>query len=127
MTTGTSGLPLTFALISGAGGQGVAVETLLAAVAEEAVGVVDALEALSGLAVAVADGIGVDVVAAFAGAAGSDRPALTQRVAEETVVTELTAFTCKQVTPQDEDCCNNVQVNSVFHNLQLFWKSHLSN
>lgn len=97
----TSGLPLTFALVGGVGGEGVAVETVLAAVAEEAVGVVDALQALSGLAVAVANSIGVDVVAALAGAAGSDRAALTQRVAEETVITELAAFTCRQVTSQD--------------------------
>lgn len=95
---------LTFALVGGVAGQRVAVETLLAAVAEEAVGVVDALEALSRLTVAVADSVGVDVVAALAGAAGSDRPALTQRVAEETVVTELAAFTCRQVTSEHKDC-----------------------
>lgn len=91
---------LTFALVRGVGGQGVAVETILAAVAEEAVGVVDALEALAVLAVAVADGVGVDVVAALAGAAGSDRPVLTQRVAEEAVITELAALTCRQVMSQ---------------------------
>lgn len=89
-------LPLTFALVGGVGSQGVAVEAVLAAVAEEAVGVVDALQALSGFPVAVADGVGVDVVAALAGAAGSDRSALTQRIAEETVVTELAALTCRQ-------------------------------
>lgn len=88
---------LTFALVGGVGGQGVAIETLLAAVAEEAVGVVDALETFSGLAVAVANGVGVDVVAALAGAARSNWAALTQRVPEESVVTELAAFTCRQV------------------------------
>lgn len=95
-----SGPPLTFALVGGVGAEGVAVETVLAAVAEEAIGVVDALQTLSGLTVAVADGVGVDVVAALAGAAGSDRPALTQRVAKETVVTELTALTCGRVTSE---------------------------
>lgn len=95
---------LTFALVGGVCGQGVAIETLLAAVAEEAVGVVDALETLSGLAVAVANGVGVDVVAALAGAARSDRAVLTQWVPEEPVIAELTAFTCRQVTGEDEDC-----------------------
>lgn len=89
---------LTFALVGGVGGQGVAIETLLAAVAEEAVGVVNALETLSGLAVAVADGVSVDVVAALAGAAGSDRAVLPQRVPEEAIIAELAAFTCRQVT-----------------------------
>ena len=82
----------TFALVCGAGGQGVAVETLLAAVAEEAVRVVDALEALARLAVAVAHGVGVHVVAALARAAGPHRPLLAQRVPEEAVVTQLTAL-----------------------------------
>lgn len=72
-------------------------EARLAAVAEEAVGVVDALQAFSCLAVAVADGVGVDVIAALAGAAGSGRPVLTQRVPKEPVVAELTALTCTQV------------------------------
>lgn len=90
---------LTFALVGGVGGQGIAIEAVLAVVAEEAVGVVDALEALSGLAVAVPYGIGVDVVAALAGPAGPDRPVLTQRVPEEPVIAELTAFTCTQVRP----------------------------
>lgn len=88
---------LTFALVGRVGGQGVAIEGVLAAVAEEAGGVVDALEALSRLPVAVADGVGVDVVAALAGPAGPDRPALAQRVAEEAIVTELAAFSCRQV------------------------------
>lgn len=100
---------LTFALVSGVDGQGVAIEGVLAAVAEEAGSVVDALEALSCLPVAVADGIGVDVVAAFAGPAGPDRPALAQRVAKEAIVTELATFSCRQVrrtnrlaTPRDD-------------------------
>lgn len=88
---------LTFALVGGVDGQGVAIEGVLAAVAEEAGGVVDALEALSCLPVAVADSVGVDVVAAFAGPAGPDRPALAQRVAKEAIVTELAAFSCRQV------------------------------
>lgn len=95
---------LTFALVGRVGGQGVAIETLLAAVAEEAVGVVDALETLSGLAVAVADGVGVDVVAALAGATRSDRTALSQRVPEEPVIAELAALTCRQVRAEDKDC-----------------------
>lgn len=96
----SSRLSLTFALVSRAGSQGVAIETVPAAVTEESVGVVDALEALSCLPVAVADSIGVNVVAALAGAAGPDRPSLTQRVTEETVITEFTALTCRQETEQ---------------------------
>lgn len=91
---------LTFALISRVLGQGVAIETRLAAVAEESIGVVNALEAFAVLAVAVADGVGVDVVAALAGAAGSDRPVLTKRVPKEPVVAQLTALTCTQVRSQ---------------------------
>lgn len=89
--------PLTFALVGRFGGQRVAIETLPAAVAEEAVCVVDALEALSGLAVAVSDGVGVDVAAALAGVAGPDHPVLTQRVPEEPVIAELAALTCTQM------------------------------
>lgn len=68
-------------------------------VAEEAVSVVDAFQALSGLAVAVPHGIGVDVVAALAGPAGPDRPILTQRVPKKSIVAELTALTCTQFRP----------------------------
>lgn len=68
---------LTFALVGRVGGQGVAVEGVLAAVAEEAGRVVDALQALARLPIAVAHGVGVDVVAALAGPAGPDRSALT--------------------------------------------------
>lgn len=93
---------LTFALVGGLGGQRVAVETLFAAVAEEAVGVVDALEALSVLAVTVPDGVGVDVAAALAAPTRSDYAAiLTQRVAEESVVAQLAALTCTQVRSRD--------------------------
>lgn len=93
---GDGGLSLTFALVSRASGQGVAIETILAAVAKEAVSVVDALETFSSLAVAVPDGVGVDVVAALAGATGSDRSAPTQRVAEESVIAKLAALPCRQ-------------------------------
>jgi len=78
--------------VVGAAGHGVAVETVPAAVAEEAGRVLDALQALAGLAVAVPHGVRVDVVAALAGPAGPDRPGPAQRVAEEPVVTELTAL-----------------------------------
>lgn len=88
---------LTFALVGRVDSQSAAIEGVLAAVAEEAGGVVDALEALSCLPVAVADGIGVDVVTAFAGPAGPDRPTLAQRVTKEAIVTELAAFSCRQV------------------------------
>lgn len=89
---------LTFALVGGVGSQGVAIETVSAAVTEESVGVVDALQALSCLPVAVADCIGVNVVTALAGAAGPDRPSLTQGVTKETVIAEFTALTCRQET-----------------------------
>lgn len=85
--------PLTFAFVSRVAGEGVPIETVLAAVAEEAVSVVDALETFSGLTVTVPHGVGVYVLAALAGATRSDRPALTQRVPEEAVVTELAALT----------------------------------
>lgn len=103
---------LTFTLVVGVGSQSVAVETLLAAVTEEAVGVVDALQTLSGLTVAVADGVGVDVVVALTGPAGSDRTALTQRVPEETVVAELAAFTCRQVTAEDWFVCQRIRTRT---------------
>lgn len=85
--------PPTFAFVSRVAGEGVSIETILAAVTEEAVGVVDALQTLSGLPVAVPNSVGVNVLAALAGATRSDRPPLTQRVPEEAVVTELTALT----------------------------------
>ena len=85
---------LTFALVVGVGGQSVAPEAVLAAVAEEAGRVVDALQALAGLAVTVAHGVGVDVVAALTGPAGPDGAVLSQRVPEEPVVAQLAPFTC---------------------------------
>lgn len=94
--------PLTFAFVSRVAGQGVSIETLLAAVAEEAVRVVDALETFPGFTVTVADRVGVDVVAALAGAAGSDRSAPAQRVPEEAVVTELAALTYRDDIRQDD-------------------------
>ena len=86
---------LTFALVGRDGGQGVSVKACLAAVAEEAVGVVDAFETLAGLAVTVPHSVGVDVVAALAGAACSHRTVVAQGVSEETIVTQLTALACE--------------------------------
>lgn len=88
----TVALPLTFTLVGGIDSQGIAVEPILAAITEEAISVVDALQALSCLPVAVANSIGINVVTALTGTAGSDWPALTQRVSKETIITELTAF-----------------------------------
>lgn len=80
--------------MGGVCGQSVAIETLPAAVTEESVRVVDALQTLARLTVAVSHGVGVDVVAALTDPTGPDRTALTQRVAKEAVVTQLAAFTC---------------------------------
>lgn len=85
--------PLTFASVSRVGGKGVSIETIFAAVTEEAVCVVDALQTLSSFTVTVPDRVRVDIIAALAGATSSTWPALTQRVSEEAVITELTAFT----------------------------------
>lgn len=86
---------LTFALVCRVGGQSVAVEGVLAAVTEEAGCVVDALQALARLPVAVTHSVRVDVVAALAGPAGPDWSALAQRVTKETVVAELAALPCR--------------------------------
>lgn len=91
---------LTFALIGRAGGQGVAIVTIFAAVTEEAVRVVDALQTFSVLTVAVANSVGVSVTIALAGPAGSDRPVLTQGVPEEPIIAELTALPCTHVSSQ---------------------------
>lgn len=91
------------AFVSRVGGEGVSIETILTAVTEEAVCVVDALQTLSSLAVTVPDGVGVDVVAALAGATSPGRPAPTQSVSEEAVVTQLTAFTCRQQNQSASD------------------------
>lgn len=80
---------LTLALLGRVGGQSISIEAVLAAVAEEAVGVVDALEALAGVAVAVAHCIGVDVVTACALPAHPYGAASPQGVAEIAVITEL--------------------------------------
>lgn len=95
--------PLTFAFVSWVAGQSVSIETLLAAVAEEAVRVVDALETFPGFTVTVANRVRVDVVAALAGATGSDRSTPAQRVPEEAVITELTALTCQDDIRQKDD------------------------
>lgn len=86
---------LTLALVCRVGGQSVAVEGILAAVAEEACRVVDALQALARLPVAVTHSVGVNVVAALAGPASPDWSALAQRVTKETVVAELAALPCR--------------------------------
>lgn len=89
---------LTFASLARAGAEGVAVETFFTAVAEEALGVIDALQALPGLPVAVADGVQIDVAAAHAFVAAAHGSVLTQRVPKVAVVTELAAFTCRHVS-----------------------------
>ena len=67
-------------------GEGVAEEAGLAALAVEPVRVVDAPEALSSRAVAVSDGVGVDVVVAVALRAGADRAVLAHGVAKVAVL-----------------------------------------
>lgn len=96
VSTAGASPPLTFASVSRVGGEGVSIETVLAAVTEEAVCVVDALQTLSSFTVTVPDRVRVDIIAALAGATSSTWPALTQRVSEEAVITELTAFTCQR-------------------------------
>lgn len=63
-------------------------------VAEEAVCVVDTLEALPGLSVTVAHSVGVDVVATLTGPTDPHLPVLPQGVSEETVITQLAALAC---------------------------------
>lgn len=94
--------PLTFAFVGRAAGEGVSIETVLAAVAEEAVCVVDALQTFSGFTVTVPDRIWVKIIAALASATSSARSAPTQRVSEEAVVTEFTAFTCQDTNNQED-------------------------
>ena len=67
-------------------GEGVAEEAGLAALAVEPVRVVDAPEALSRRAVAVSDGVGVDVVVAVALGAGADRAVLAHGVPKVAVL-----------------------------------------
>ena len=90
--------PLTFAFVGRVAGEGVSIKTVLAAVTEAALSVVDALQTFSRLSVTVPDGVGVNVLAALASTTRSDRSALTQRVSEEAVVTELTALTWRAET-----------------------------
>lgn len=78
---------LTFAFVSYICGTGITVETLFATVAEDAGGVVNALEAFACLSVAVAHSIGVDVVVAAAGTARPDWTIFTKRVPEEAIIT----------------------------------------
>ena len=77
-------------------GERVAEEARLAALAVEAVGVVDAAEALARRAVAVADGVGVDVVVAIALGARADGAVLAHRVAEVAVLAQLASRTCSR-------------------------------
>lgn len=84
---------LTFALFGLVASQGVAIETVLAAIAEKAVGVVDALEALATFAVAVPHSVGVDVVVAITRPAHLPVPVpVPVSVSEEPVVAQLTPF-----------------------------------
>lgn len=83
---------LTFALISWVASQGVAIVTFFAAITEKAICVVDALEALAAVPVAVAHGVGVDVVVAVARPARSPLTIDALWVTEESVVAQLTAF-----------------------------------
>lgn len=100
----TSGGFLTFAFVGRAVGEGVSIETVLAAVTEEAIRVVDALETFSGFTVTVPHRIWVNVVAALAGATSSASSALAQRVSEEAIIAEFTAFTCRDTNSLKEDC-----------------------
>lgn len=82
-----------FALVCWVGSQGVSKKPIFAPVTVEAGSVVDALQALSRQAVAVADSVGVDVVTALAQAAKPHGAVPTQRVSEVAIVTELTPLT----------------------------------
>ena len=75
-------------------GEGIAEEARLAALAVEAVGVVDAAEALARRAVAVPNGVGVNVVVAVAPRAGADRAVLSHGVPEVAVLAELAPRAC---------------------------------
>ena len=74
-------------------GEGVAEEAGLAALAVEPVRVVDAPEALARRAVAVPDGVGVDVVVAVALGAGADGAVLAHGVPKVAVFAELASRT----------------------------------
>lgn len=83
-----------FAFVGYISSAGITVEALLAAVAKDASGVVDALEAFARLSVTVAHSVRVDVVVAAAGSTRSHWTFLTQRISKETIVTQLTSLTC---------------------------------
>lgn len=91
---GPVGMAITgFAFVCWVGSQWISEESIFAAVTIEAGRVIDALEALSRQAVAVADGVGVDVVIALAQAAKPHRAVPSQRVSKVAIITELTSFT----------------------------------
>lgn len=92
---------LTFAFVSYVCGTGVTIETLFAAVAEDAGGVVDTLEAFARLSVTVSHSVGVDVVIAATRPARPDGAFLTQRVPKEAIVTKFTTLTWVQEKKQD--------------------------
>lgn len=103
------------AFVSRVGGQRVPKEAILAAVAIEAGRVVDALEALSCLSVAVAHSVGIDVVIALAQAARPHSPIFTQRVSKVGIITQLTPLACggteAHATPKAiRICCNLLSI-----------------
>lgn len=81
-----------FAFVCWIGSQGIPEKPFSAAVAVEASRVIDALQAFSGQAVAVANRIGVYVVVTLARAAQPHRPVAAQRVSKVPVVTEFTSL-----------------------------------
>lgn len=83
----------TFAFVCWVGSQGISKKSIFTAVTIEAGRVIDALEAFSRQAIAVADGVGVDVVIALAQAAKPHRAVPPQRVSKVAIITELTSFT----------------------------------
>lgn len=82
-----------FAFVGWIGSQGVSEKSIFAPVAIEAGRVIDALEAFSRLAIAVAYCVGVDVVIALAQAAKPHGAVPPQRVSKVAVITQLTSFT----------------------------------
>lgn len=87
---GPVGIAITgFALVCRIGGQGVSEKSASAPVTVDAGRVVDALQTLSRHAVAVSDGVGVDVVVALAQAAEPHGAVSAQRVPKVAIVTEL--------------------------------------
>lgn len=81
-----------FALVCWIGSQGISKKAFFAPVAVEASRVIDALQALSGQAVAVTDRVGVYVVIALTRAAQSHGPTAAQRVSKVAVITEFTSL-----------------------------------